>query len=141
MHLDLWNVAAVITRDHPLVGTGPDTFAVVFPEYRDRVLPPPQAAVFVPFRVESPHNVYLAIASGAGVIALGAYVWLLAALASTVLRSGRGGDPVHRLLLIGGLAAIAVHAATDLFITADITGSWLFWMLSGGLVATTAQHS
>ena len=141
MHLDLWTVAAEITSDHPIVGTGPDTFAVVFPEYRDRVLAPPRAAVFVPFRVESPHNVYLAIASGAGVIALGAYLWLFGALATMVLRSAGGGDPVQRLLLIGGLAAVAAHGATDLFITADLTGTWLFWMLSGGLVATAAHHT
>ena len=62
-----------IAIEHPLLGTGPDSYVLVFPKYRDRVLPGDRAAV-LPVPPESPHNVYIAIASGMGIPALAAFI-------------------------------------------------------------------
>ena len=131
-HLDAWNVAARIAADHPLLGTGPETFPDVFPGYAHRVLPTERAAALDAYRVESPHNVYLAIASGSGIPALLAYLAAVAAALVTIAGAARrAGTRAARALLVAVLAACAGHLVTDAFMTADITGTALFWILVG----------
>jgi len=48
----------------------------------------------------------------------------------------RHGSPNERWLLAGLMAALAGHIVTDLFMTAEVTGSWIFWVLLGVLCAT-----
>jgi O-antigen ligase len=131
-HLDLWRVGLAIATDHPLVGTGQDTYVLLFGEYRDHVLSAERAVVMSVFRPESPHNVYLATAAGAGLPALAAYVAIVAAAVARILAAMRTAvDP--RAWLVGAalLAAIVGHLVTDAFMTAETTGSVLFWMLLG----------
>jgi hypothetical protein len=35
------------------------------------------------------------------------------------------------VLLVAVLAALAGHLVTDSFMTAEVTGTWLFWLLLG----------
>ena len=90
-------------------------------------------------RVESPHNVYLAIAAGSGFPALVFYLALLALIARSVLREARRNrERPTRVLLVMLLAALAGHLVTDAFMTADLVTSWLQWTLMGaGLAAAT----
>lgn len=125
MHLDAWKVGWEIASDHPLLGTGPDTYVLEFPAYRDSLLPMDQAAVFLPYRVESPHNVYLAVATGSGLPALAVY---LGFVVSVLWRIRLRDDS---LLYFGITAAVVAHLVSDLFMTAEVTGSWLFWLLLG----------
>lgn len=141
-HLDAWNVAARIAADHPVLGTGQETFPDVFPRYSHAVLPPDRASALDAYRVESPHNVYLAIAAGSGFAALLAYIGIVAGFAVAVARAARRAtERGLRLALVAILAACAGHLVTDAFMTADVTGTWLFWMLMGaGLgVASSAE--
>lgn len=128
--LDLWLIGGHITADHPLVGTGPDTYATVFPEYRDRHLAPEHIAALLPFRPESPHNVYLAISSGSGLPALLAYL-IAVGLAMRMMARGARRQP----WLWVALAATAAHLVTDLFITAELSGAWMFWVIIGWSVS------
>jgi O-antigen ligase len=129
--LDLWRVGIEITLDHPILGTGPETFPIVFPQYRDS-LPANDRSGWLAWRPESPHNVYLEISAGAGVPALAVYVALLAAV---FLRIGRAlalaPSGAVRVMLAAVLAAGVGHVVTDFFMTAEITSSWLFWVLLG----------
>ncbi len=142
MHLDMWNVGAQIALDNPVLGTGRETYPELFPQYRDTVLGPSRAQAFMPFRPESPHNVYVAIASGAGFPALAAYVGVLAGfffLVGRALKATRSGW--RRIALVALLAAVAGHVVTDTFMTAEVTSSWLFWVLLGaGLGIAGASH-
>jgi O-antigen ligase len=140
MHLDLWAVAVRVAADHPVFGTGPDTYAVVFPAYRDRVLPEQQADAFVGYRVESPHNVVLATASGSGIPAALTYTWIVGVVIWLLLRARREGEHLpERVMRYGLLAAIVGHFVTDVFMTAEVTSSWLFWILLGGGVGFTTR--
>lgn len=130
MHLDLWRVGQEIALDHPLLGTGPDTYALEFPTYRDALLPKNRATVFLPYRVESPHNVYLAIATGSGLPALAVYLGFVVSVIWRI--RPRDNDA---LLYFGITTAVVAHLVSDLFMTADVTGTWLFWLLLG-----TAPH-
>ena len=131
-HLDAWNVAARIAADHPILGTGQETFPDVFPRYSHSVLPADRASALDAYRVESPHNVYLAIAAGSGFPALLAYIGIVAGFVSAVARAAqRACTPGFRLALVAMLAASAGHLVTDAFMTADVTSTWLFWVLMG----------
>ena len=132
MHLDMWVVGAHIALDNPVLGTGQETYPELFPRYRDAVLEPSRASAFMPFRPESPHNVYLAIAAGAEFPALAAYVAVLAGffyLAVRALKATR--SEWRRIALVALLAAVAGHLVTDAFMTAEVTSSRLFWILIG----------
>lgn len=132
MHLDMWAVGANIALDNPVLGTGQETYPELFPQYRDAVLEPSRASAFKPFRPESPHNVYLSIAAGAGFPALAAYVAVIAAFFYLVVRALKATrSEWRRIALVAILAAVAGHLVTDTFMTAEVTSSWLFWILIG----------
>jgi putative inorganic carbon (HCO3(-)) transporter len=132
-HLDLWTVGLRIALDHPVIGTGPDSYALVFPDYRDEVLSPESAAKMTRFRPESPHNVYLAIASGAGFPALVAFVGILLSCLVLGLRAARGASVTGRLLIAGLLGAVTVHLVTIVFMTAEPATFALLWIMLGAL--------
>jgi O-antigen ligase len=131
-HLDLWAVGLAMTVEHPIVGTGPETYPIVFPDYRDRVLSPERARVLSRFRPESPHNAFLGFAASSGVPALVAYLAFLTGLSVTFVRSVRDQrEPaVQATAVVCGLVLFC-HVATDLFKTPDVTTSWLSFVVIG----------
>jgi O-antigen ligase len=139
-HADAWRVAAQVAVEHPVLGTGPETFPDVFPRYSQDVLPPDRAAALDAFRVESPHNVYLAIAAGSGMPALMAYLGILAGALFVVARAARNADRELRVGLVAVLAAAAGHVVTDAFMTAEVTSSWLFWVLLGAALGSISSR-
>lgn len=137
MHLDTWTIGLRMALDHPVVGAGQEIFPELFPRYRESLLSPSHARAFRPFRVESPHNVYLAIADGAGFPALAAYLALVGFVAFAAwrgIRSSRTG--AERAIFVAALTVLAGHLVTDSFMTAEVTGSWLFWLSSGAVVGS-----
>ena len=129
-YVALWEVGAAIAVDHPLSGSGQDTYAVMFPTYRDRILEPTYANHFAAFRPESPHNVYLGVASGTGIPALITYFGVIGFAMATLIGTARAGG---RVAVFAGaiLAALMGHLVTDFFMTMDLSGSWLCWALLG----------
>jgi putative inorganic carbon (HCO3(-)) transporter len=140
-HLDAWRVAAQIAIEHPVLGTGPETFPDVFPRYSHDLLPADRADALDPFRVESPHNVYLGIAAGSGIPALVAYLAVIVGFVVLVARGLRGAARDVRLALVAALAAVAGHLVSDGFMSADVTSTWLFWLVIGAVVAVVSQPS
>jgi O-antigen ligase len=138
-HLSLWRVAGAIVTDHPLIGTGPDTYAIVFGRYRDDVLEPGHAQYLANYRPESPHNVYLAYAAGAGIVAVMAYMVFLISSLAIVARGFWRSSPISYSLL-GIIVALAGHALTDVFMTLDVSVSWLFWALAGAAITMAADE-
>ena len=139
-HLDLWAVGVRIAADHPLIGTGLETYSAEFPEYRDRVLRPERAAVMARFAPESPHNVYLAIAGGAGVLALAAYLIVIGGtLLSAARASVRQLPVVERIALAALAAAATVHLVTDSFMTGEPGSSATFWIILGAAAGLASR--
>jgi O-antigen ligase len=131
-HLDTWKVAVRIVEDHPVAGTGPETFPEEFPAYSRMVLSASEVRFFDQFRVESPHNQVLAVASGAGIPAAIAYLGVLVGAGCLLWQAlRRHRDPNVRTALVGVMAAGLGHFVTDSFMSAEITGSWLFWTMVG----------
>ena len=71
-------------------------------------------------------------ASGAGFPALAAYVAVIAGFFYLVVRALKATRRKwRRIALVAVLAAVAGHLVTDTFMTAEVTSSWLFWILLG----------
>jgi O-antigen ligase len=136
-HADLWRLGAQVALDHPLLGTGPETFPLVAPAYLDSVLRPDRADLLRPYRLESPHNELIGIAAEVGLPALGAYVALLAACAVAFVRRAAAGDPGSRSVALVVLAILVSHVVTTSFKTPEISTNSIFWIAMGaGLAAT-----
>ncbi len=135
-HLDQWAVGLSIIGDHPIFGAGQESYVLLFGDYRDQVIEPERARVWEKYRPESPHNVYLAVAGGAGLPALAAYLAIIG-IAGWRAMAGMRRTATARTWIVGGcmLAAIAGHLATDAFMTAETTGSVLFWTVLGSAAA------
>jgi O-antigen ligase len=136
-HLDLWRVAVRMIEDHPLFGTGPETYPEEFPAYSRVVLAPAAVRYFDQYRVESPHDEVLAIGAGSGIPAALAYLVILGGGWMILVRQLRRSEsPTLRLAMIAVLAASIGHVVTDSFMSAEVTGSWLFWVLLGAAVGS-----
>jgi O-antigen ligase len=134
-HLDQWRVGAQIAIEHPLLGTGPETFPLAFRPYLDQVLTPDRAEILGRFRLESPHNEFLGIAAEMGLPALVAYVVFLLASAWVCIRHAAVGGTARSMALVV-LAVLTSHVAVNSFKTPDVTTSEIFWITMGaGLAA------
>ncbi len=129
-HEDGWRVTLAMIADHPFFGVGHERFPEEFPAYRDEVLSPSAIERFSPYRLESPHNVPLAIAVGAGLPALAFYVVLVAVTLDALRRAH-----VEQTMRAALAAAVAAHLVADLFVTADLTSAMIFWALLGGIMS------
>jgi O-antigen ligase len=132
--LDLWRVGVAIAIDHPALGTGPETYTLDFPEYRDTVLEPSRSGFWLAYGPESPHNVILAVADGAGMPALAACLGFLALAVRKVLRAARRAGPRERPLLVACAAGGLGYLVSAAFMTGDMAGQWLLWLVLGGCV-------
>ena len=101
-------------EDHPLVGIGPETFPDEFPGYSRTVLSATAVRHFDRFRVESPHNAVLAVASGAGIPAAIAYLSVLVGVIYVLWHAIRTrSDAAVRLALVAVMAAVLGHVVTE----------------------------
>jgi O-antigen ligase len=128
-------VGVRIVVDHPTLGTGPDTYVLVFPKYRDRVLPPQRAAVLARSRPESPHNGFIAVATGSGIPALTAYLLLVILGLARAVRAAQGRQPLAtRLALAALIGASVAYLVTSSFMTAEPATTALFWVILGSAI-------
>ena len=127
-HLSLWLVGAEATVQHPMFGAGPDTFPDAYALYAADVLSDGQLAALEPYRPESPHNVLLATSSGSGLPGLAFYG---AAIALALIACGRRSGERPSIVVAAMMAAAVGHLVTDLFMTAEIAGGVLFWVILG----------
>jgi O-antigen ligase len=120
---ELYGTAFRMIQERPLLGYGPDSFAVGVPKYR------PEAAEFVRRGpATSAHSWVTHVASTSGLIGLGAFLGVvLTALALTL----QGG---FRPVAISGAVMLVSVIGTGLTTINDIVGDSLFWT-SVGMVA------
>jgi len=113
MRLDLWAVGVEMIRLRPVLGWGPDTYAIVFPEVDDRVLDTGSKAVLDQFRPESPHNLFLEVTQGAGLLGLGAMMTVIGGAVAMIIR----GDVPRVLGLV--LPVIVGYLVAAQFMTSE----------------------
>lgn len=140
-HLDQWRVGIQVAVEHPLLGTGPETFPLVFRPYLDQVLPPDRAQLLGRFRLESPHNELIAVAAEMGLPALIAYAAFLVSCAATCVRRARESEGDTGRLALVVLAILVTHVVTTFFMTPEVSTSEIFWIAMGAGLAATAPET
>jgi hypothetical protein len=116
--VEMLRIGAGIVRDYPLTGVGPNMVPRIYPEYRG-----PDAVNRVNPHL---HNVPMQIAAERGLPALGAWIWFVVLLTTTLFRLFRsapatgevppgGSSAGDRVLPAAGLAAVAAMLAAGLF--------------------------
>jgi len=104
----MWRASLAMLRDRPLLGSGLNTFSLIYPRYR---LPQDRAAG-QPFA----HNIFLNMAAEGGLAGLGAFLAVLAttgALGLRWLRRGDAGERVRAASVLAAAAALMIHQQVD----------------------------
>ena len=115
----VWSDSLPIIRDHPLLGTGPRTFHLIYTQYRSTKAGLP--TLFVDY----PHNDYLQYAVEMGILGAGSLIAVLVFLIYSLGRHGAFavGRPEFPLVLgiLGSIVAFATAAfySFELYITAN----------------------
>lgn len=109
--LQIWASAVEVVKRHPLLGTGPDTFALAFRRHKT----PGYVRVSRKSAMhhEYAHDDLLQAAATAGLLGLAAYLWLIGGVARLLSRALN--DPVRR-----DIAAAVAGAIAGLFLQAKV---------------------
>jgi len=130
--LDLWRDIWGFIKARPWFGYGPGTASLFIQQNIPR------------FLVETePHNDYLRIWMESGIFALLAFLWIYAAYFKKLWRSFRNETRPRLKMLILFLIfftiSLAAASATDNIIK-DAVMQWIFWSLSGAILAISLHH-
>jgi len=130
----VWKGVVEMIQDHPLLGTGPGTFAAVFTQYQ-----PPGFAC----RYFMAHNDYLHITSETGLPIIAIVVWMIISLYRKGFKNLKNPSRLVRGITVGamsGITAILVHSISDfnLHIPAN---ALLFTVLAALVAAPLPQEN
>ena len=107
-HFLFWIAALEIFHDHPIVGTGPNTFGAIYASYQRELN----------YYARDAHSLYLQTASDMGIVGLSALIVLLVWAGRAWLRMlRRARDDGEYTLVAGvglGLLAFLIHNAVDM---------------------------
>ena len=122
--LKTWADTLPLIASRPILGWGPDTFGLVYPQY--------QSVNKGGTLWDKPHQDALGVAASQGILGLLAYIWILVAFVRAFWR-GR--------TLRGAVALFAAFVAYEVSIQADF--SWIptslpFWLLAAAAIVTWA---
>ncbi|OEU79186.1 MAG: hypothetical protein BA865_07270 [Desulfobacterales bacterium S5133MH4] len=130
----VWAGAIDLICDHPLLGTGPGTFAVAFTPYRP---------AGVNARFLHTHNDFLHFVSETGILTVGIMLWLVGAVFWSGIRKIRATN--SRLTLgitlgsLTGILAITIHSVAD-FNLHTMANAILLTVLAGLLMARISPY-
>lgn len=148
---DMWSAAVRIADNHPLTGVGPDSYALVFPQY--------QTAAWVKglgpnYLVNGSHDIFMTVLADKGYIGLVLFVGLLVVLGMRsagawrrlrAIERGESDGSVeaerargHRLELAVVTASITAYVVQAVFNVQQVGLSFSFWLLTGLLLVLAA---
>jgi O-antigen ligase len=138
---EYFSAALAMVRERPLIGSGFESFGLLFPPLRP-IENPTVDDDTIPTMV---HNGYLERAVWTGIPGLLLYVTLMAAVAASLLnvireRAGTG-DSEQRALACGMLGGLTAFWIQDLSGWQEISSSVFFWALAGLAVGLCRQIS
>ena len=136
VRIPLMRGALTVAADYPILGSGLNNYSDIIMTY-DSAAEYTQSGI-----LPVVHNVFLLFAAETGLLGLGAFLWLLAALGIRGFRYLQGRGVTLTTCLTAGLLAsglsLVVHCMVDLALVGDMLLFVQFWFLAGLLVAATA---
>ena len=102
-----WGGVVQMIKDHPLIGAGPGTFALIFTQYQ----PPGLRMRFI-----MAHNDYLHLFSEAGLLLIPIIIWMIIALYKKGFQKLKNPSRLVRGVTLGamaGITAILFHSIAD----------------------------
>jgi O-antigen ligase len=128
-----WAGTVEMIKDRPILGTGPGTYATLFPWYQ----PPGIAAQF-----DMAHNDYLQVTAETGVFLIPMIIWMIVALFRKGFKKMKNPSRLVRATTLGamsGIVAILCHSISDfnLHIPAN---ALLFTVLAAVVAAPLPRH-
>jgi hypothetical protein len=128
----LWKTAASVAKDSPLVGVGPNVFAIEGVLHR----PTEDALVLTFTKGDDPHSVPLAMLANGGLLTLAGYTIAILWGASRVRRRS---EDIFGIALAGALVAYVVQATVSIDEVSLRFGFWVILASSAALGARVAN--
>jgi O-antigen ligase/tetratricopeptide (TPR) repeat protein len=129
--LEIWSAGLAVFREHPLTGTGPDTFRIAFTPKRTTAYWQMEWGQ-TPGRA---HNEVIQVLATQGGLGGAALLLLLVGLAVTGVRAWRGASPESRALVAAVCAGVVAFGVQSLFNFTLAPLGTLFVTLAGVLSA------
>lgn len=117
----IWSESLPLVKDYFWLGSGPDTFGIVYPK----------DTVFKGLTVDKAHNEYLQIAVTLGVPALLVYFFFISHVLLTGLKAALRTEGESQILLFGLLAICIGYLTQAFFNISVITVAPFFWVILG----------
>lgn len=122
-----WKAAFQIFLDHPVIGTGPDTFYAFYPQYR-----PAADALKNPFvLVDKPHNIFVERATDTGFVGISIYLLIIVLACGYGLRALRNANDGQHLLLLCVLGSFCAYLVQGFFSIDVPSTAFMGWVLLG----------
>jgi putative inorganic carbon (HCO3(-)) transporter len=128
VRFEIWDTAERAVAARPLLGIGPDNFAVFYPANRS------EASAKTGLLENSTHSFWLYAATSAGLLGFAALLGLVALVIAGGIRAARAGQ-VGALALVPFFAYLGQSFAN----VNEIVVDWVFWLSAGVVVAASAQ--
>jgi O-antigen ligase len=129
-----WQAAVHMVADRPVLGSGPDTFGLLFPKYR----PSSWFKIRQAELTNKAHNNILQVATTTGILGLLAYLWLILVVLvkafSIYQSSGYESQKIFILALGLGIVAYLVQLQ---FSFMEVSSALPFWYMLGLLGAVS----
>lgn len=126
---NIWAGAGAMIRESPVVGVGPDAFALRFSDVRSS-----RAGGRGLIEADEAHDVYLDRAATAGIPAAAAYLWLVGTVGVAAWRRRRSIPAEQRWLLSAFGGALAGYLVQGVFSIDMVPLAFLSWVAIGGLL-------
>jgi O-antigen ligase len=126
-----WNTALKGFHDHPVLGSGPETYAYTYQKYFDPVvmLPGHSGEVWS----DKPHNAYLQVLSETGVVGAIGYIALFAGFILSFMALYKNGRDRKLLAVMSGL--LAAYLLNNVIFFDTVTSYFLFFMIGAFIIS------
>ena len=137
----IWSRSIPLVKDTILLGHGPDTFAMYFPQ-TDYVAKLKYLMGFYTV-VDKPHNIYLQIGINTGVLSLIAFLcfFMWYVVRSLMLYFRRPYENIYSYAGVGCLSAVIAYLAAGIGNDSTICVSPIFWILVGSGIACNRLYT
>ncbi len=125
------NVVEKVLKERPILGTGPETFAFNYAEYKPQEI---NQTIFWNVRFSNPASEIYSLASDSGLLGLLAFLvvvilFVIKAVRNLIRTIGKGDNVLKRFLEIGLFAAWLGLAVSWFFYPQNLSLMFVFWLL------------